>query len=93
MNSFKLLVGAEKVIFPIFTEIDPHVKENLKKVFTAFPMQLFRLHELAGAGHYDLRSDLVLLTRCQGDRLSFRWPTPSVGRNVRRCWSSLVQKR
>jgi len=57
MNSFNLLAAAEKAVFPIFTEIDAQVKQNLKKVLEAFREHRVGVHHFAGVsgyGHDDL---------------------------------------
>ena len=36
MNNLELVKQAEKDLFPVFSEIDTQVKQNLKKVLKAF---------------------------------------------------------
>ena len=57
MNSLKLLKAAEKALFPIFSEIDTQVKQNLKKVLEAYRNHRVGVHHFAsvsGYGHDDL---------------------------------------
>ena len=57
MNSLKLLQAAEKALFPIFSEIDTKVKQNLKKVLEAYRNHHVGVHHFAsvsGYGHDDL---------------------------------------
>ncbi len=57
MNSLKLLQAAEKALFPIFSEIDTQVKQNLKKVLEAYRNHRVGVHHFAsvsGYGHDDL---------------------------------------
>lgn len=57
MNSLEVLGAAQKVLFPIFSEIDTQVKQNLKKVLQAFRNHRVGVHHFAsvsGYGHDDL---------------------------------------
>ena len=57
MNSSEYLQAAEKVLRPIFYEIDDQVKQNLQKVLTAFRRYRVGTHHFAGVsgyGHDDL---------------------------------------
>ena len=57
MNSLELLKAAEKALFPIFSEIDTQVKQNLKKVLEAYRNHRVGVHHFAsvsGYGHDDL---------------------------------------
>ena len=57
MNSLKLLKAAEKALFPIFSEIDTQVKQNLKKVLEAYRNHRVGVRHFAsvsGYGHDDL---------------------------------------
>lgn len=57
MNSLSLLNAAEKVLFPIFSEIDIQVKQNLKKVLRSFQNHRVGVHHFSGVsgyGHDDL---------------------------------------
>jgi len=57
MNSLSLLNAAEKALFPIFSEIDIQVKQNLKKVLTSFQNHRVGVHHFSGVsgyGHDDL---------------------------------------
>ncbi|MGH7999465.1 MAG: aminotransferase class I/II-fold pyridoxal phosphate-dependent enzyme, partial [Brasilonema sp.] len=57
MNSLALLGAAEKILSPIFSEIDTQVKQNLKKVLQAFRNHRVGVHHFAsvsGYGHDDL---------------------------------------
>ena len=63
MNSAKLLLAAaEKTLSPIFSEIDAHVKQNIKKVLQAFRHHRVGVHHFAsvsGYGHDDLGRDTL----------------------------------
>ncbi len=62
MNSSELLQKAEKALFPIFSGIDSQVKQNLKKVLTAFRDHRLGTHHFAsvsGYGHDDLGRDTL----------------------------------
>ena len=57
MNSLELLKAAEKALFPIFSEIDTQVKQNLKKVLEAYRNHRVGVRHFAsvsGYGHDDL---------------------------------------
>jgi cystathionine beta-lyase family protein involved in aluminum resistance len=57
MNSLSLLNAAEKALFPIFSEIDIQVKQNLKKVLRSFQHHRVGVHHFSGVsgyGHDDL---------------------------------------
>jgi cystathionine beta-lyase family protein involved in aluminum resistance len=57
MNNTNLIQKAETELIPIFTEIDAQVKENLKKVLTAFREHRLGVHHfssVSGYGHNDL---------------------------------------
>ncbi len=57
MNSLMLLEAAKEALYPIFSEIDTQVKQNLKKVLKAFRNQRVGVHHFAsvsGYGHDDL---------------------------------------
>lgn len=57
MDSLKKLHEAEKALFQIFSGIDAQVKENLKRVLTAFRNHRVGVHHFAGVtgyGHDDL---------------------------------------
>ncbi|ACK71745.1 Aluminium resistance family protein [Gloeothece citriformis PCC 7424] len=57
MDNLTLLRSAEKTLFPIFSEIDTQVKQNLKKVLKAFQNGRVGIHHFAsvsGYGHDDL---------------------------------------
>lgn len=57
MNGFKLLEKAQQALFPIFSQIDTQVKENLKKVLKAYSSDRVGVHHftsVSGYGHNDL---------------------------------------
>jgi cystathionine gamma-lyase len=57
MNSLLKLLEAEQVLFPIFSGIDAQVKQNLKRVLSAFRNHRVGAHHFAGVsgyGHDDL---------------------------------------
>ena len=57
MNSRVILEEAEKALAPIFSEIDAKVKQNLKKILSAFQHHRVGVHHFAsvsGYGHGDL---------------------------------------
>jgi cystathionine beta-lyase family protein involved in aluminum resistance len=57
MSSSKLLEASEKVLLPIFSEIDTNVKQNLKKVLKAYQNHRIGVHHfssVSGYGHDDL---------------------------------------
>ena len=57
MNGFKLLEKAQQALFPIFSQIDTQVKENLKKVLKAYSSDRVGTHHftsVSGYGHNDL---------------------------------------
>ena len=57
MNGFKLLEKAQQALFPIFSQIDTQVKENLKKVLKAYSSDRVGVHHftsVSGYGHDDL---------------------------------------
>ena len=57
MNSYQQLQAAEKALVPIFYGIDAQVKQNLKKVLSAFRRNRVGVHHFAGVsgyGHDDL---------------------------------------
>ena len=57
MNGFKLLEKAQQALFPIFSQIDTQVKENLKKVLKAYSSDRVGAHHftsVSGYGHNDL---------------------------------------
>lgn len=57
MNTKHLLLEAEKALIPIFSGIDTQVKENLKKILSAFRDNKVGVHHFAsvsGYGHDDL---------------------------------------
>jgi cystathionine beta-lyase family protein involved in aluminum resistance len=62
MNTQALLFEAEKALLPIFSGIDTQVKQNLKKVLTAFGDRRVGVHHFAsvsGYGHDDLGRDTL----------------------------------
>jgi cystathionine beta-lyase family protein involved in aluminum resistance len=62
MNSYNLLIEAEKALIPIFSGIDTKVKQNLKKVLTTFRRHRVGVHHFAsvsGYGHDDLGRDTL----------------------------------
>ncbi|BAU65251.1 Aluminium resistance family protein [Stanieria sp. NIES-3757] len=62
MNTYDLLQKAEKALLPIFSGIDTQVKQNLKKVLTAFRDRRVGVHHFAsvsGYGHDDLGRDTL----------------------------------
>ncbi|GAB4229536.1 MAG: methionine gamma-lyase family protein [Stanieria sp.] len=62
MNTQALLFEAEKTLLPIFSGIDTQVKQNLKKVLTAFRDRRVGVHHFAsvsGYGHDDLGRDTL----------------------------------
>jgi cystathionine beta-lyase family protein involved in aluminum resistance len=57
MKSRTILEEAEKALLPIFSEIDAKVKQNLKKILSAFRLYRVGVHHFAsvsGYGHDDL---------------------------------------
>lgn len=57
MDSLNLLQAAEQALFPIFSEIDAQVKQNIKRVLEAFRRHRLGAHHFAsvsGYGHDDL---------------------------------------
>ncbi|MGP0128339.1 MAG: aminotransferase class I/II-fold pyridoxal phosphate-dependent enzyme [cyanobacterium endosymbiont of Rhopalodia musculus] len=57
MNNRAILEEAEKALLPIFSEIDAKVKQNLKKILSAFRLHRVGVHHFAsvsGYGHDDL---------------------------------------
>jgi cystathionine beta-lyase family protein involved in aluminum resistance len=57
MKSKTILEEAEKALLPIFSEIDAKVKQNLKKILSAFRLYRVGVHHFAsvsGYGHDDL---------------------------------------
>ncbi len=57
MDSLELLQAAEKILSPIFSEIDNQVKKNLKKTLAAFREHRVGVHHfssVSGYGHDDL---------------------------------------
>ncbi len=57
MDNSKLLRDAEKILSPIFSDIDAKVKQNLRKVITAFRNHRVGVHHfssVSGYGHDDL---------------------------------------
>jgi cystathionine beta-lyase family protein involved in aluminum resistance len=57
MKTDRLLLKAEKALIPIFSKIDAQVKQNLKKVLTAFRDQrvgVQHFSSVSGYGHDDL---------------------------------------
>lgn len=57
MNSLLKLLEAEQALFPIFSGIDAQVKQNLKRVLSAFRRHRVGAHHFAGVsgyGHDDL---------------------------------------
>ncbi|BBA79776.1 aluminium resistance protein [cyanobacterium endosymbiont of Rhopalodia gibberula] len=57
MKSTTILEEAEKALLPIFSEIDAKVKQNLKKILSAFRLHRVGVHHFAsvsGYGHNDL---------------------------------------
>jgi cystathionine beta-lyase family protein involved in aluminum resistance len=57
MKTDRLLLEAEKALIPIFSKIDAQVKQNLKKVLTAFRDQrvgVQHFSSVSGYGHDDL---------------------------------------
>ena len=62
MNTENLLLEAEKALIPIFSGIDAQVKENLKKVLSAFRDHRVGVQHFAsvsGYGHDDLGRDTL----------------------------------
>ena len=62
MNTTDLLIEAEKALIPIFSGIDTQVKENLKKVLSAFRDRRVGVQHFAsvsGYGHDDLGRDTL----------------------------------
>ena len=62
MKTENLLIEAEKALIPIFSGIDAQVKENLKKVLSAFRDHRVGVHHFAsvsGYGHDDLGRDTL----------------------------------
>ncbi|MCC0177355.1 methionine gamma-lyase family protein [Waterburya agarophytonicola K14] len=62
MNTQYLLEEAEKALIPIFSGIDTQVKQNLKKVLSAFRNNRVGVHHFAsvsGYGHDDLGRDTL----------------------------------
>jgi cystathionine beta-lyase family protein involved in aluminum resistance len=62
MDSQSLLKEAERTLFPIFSDIDARVKQNLRKVLEAFREYRVGVHHFAGVsgyGHDDLGRDTL----------------------------------
>lgn len=63
MNSTTYLQTAEQDLFPIFSDIDSLVKQNLRRVIDAFREHRVGVHHFAGVtgyGHDDLGRETLI---------------------------------